>query len=93
MFFDGRRSHVHLTPDVPNYALLAEAYGGVGMVVTNEEELDTALAEALTASRTVVVDCRVDPAEQCFPMVPTGAAAVDMIEFEPSVVEEEAKAS
>ena len=33
MFFDGRRSHVHLTPDVPNYALLAEAYGGVGMVV------------------------------------------------------------
>ena len=36
MFFDGRRSHVHLTPDVPNYALLAEAYGGVGMVVTNE---------------------------------------------------------
>jgi acetolactate synthase-1/2/3 large subunit len=62
------------------------------MVVTNEEELDTALAEALTASRTVVVDCRVDPAEQCFPMVPTGAAAVDMIEFEPSVVEE-AKAS
>ena len=47
MFFDGRRSHVHLTPDVPNYALLAEAYGGVGMVVTNEEELDTALAEAL----------------------------------------------
>jgi acetolactate synthase-1/2/3 large subunit len=93
MFFDGRRSHVHLTPDVPNYALLAEAYGGVGMVVTNEEELDTALAEALTASRTVVVDCRVDPAEQCFPMVPTGAAAVDMIEFEPSVVEEEARAS
>ena len=33
MFFDGRRSHVHLTPDVPNYALLAEAYGGVGMIV------------------------------------------------------------
>ena len=27
------RSHVHLTPDVPDYALLAEAYGGVGMVV------------------------------------------------------------
>ena len=50
MFFDGRRSHVHLTPDVPDYALLAEAYGGVGMVVTNEEELDDALAEALTAA-------------------------------------------
>ena len=92
MFFDGRRSHVHLTPDVPNYALLAEAYGGVGMVVTNEEELDDALAQALTLQRTVVVDCRVDPVEQCFPMIPTGAAAVDMLEYRPPAVEE-AKAS
>jgi acetolactate synthase I/II/III large subunit len=92
MFFDGRRSHVHLTPDVPNYALLAEAYGGVGMVVTNEEELDDALAQALTLQRTVVVDCRVDPVEQCFPMIPTGAAAVDMLEYQPPAVEE-AKAS
>ncbi len=92
MFFDGRRSHVHLTPDVPNYALLAEAYGGVGMVVTNEEELDDALSQALTLQRTVVVDCRVDPVEQCFPMIPTGAAAVDMLEYRPPAVEE-AKAS
>jgi acetolactate synthase-1/2/3 large subunit len=92
MFFDGRRSHVHLTPDVPNYALLAEAYGGVGMVVTNEAELDEALTQALTLQRTVVVDCRVDPVEQCFPMIPTGAAAVDMLEYQPPAVEE-AKAS
>ena len=61
----------------------------VRILVADDHRL---FAEALTASRTVVVDCRVDPAEQCFPMVPTGAAAVDMIEFEPSV-EEEAKAS
>ncbi|HET8741354.1 MAG TPA: biosynthetic-type acetolactate synthase large subunit [Gaiella sp.] len=81
MFFDGRRSHVHLTNVLPDYAKLAEAYGGVGMVVTDESELEPALAEALTLGRTVVVDCRVDPAEQCFPMVPSGAAAVDMIEY------------
>ena len=36
MFFDGRRSHVHLTAQVPDYAKLAEAYGGVGMVVETE---------------------------------------------------------
>ena len=30
--------------------------------------------------RTTVVDCRVDPAEQVFPMIPAGAAALDMLE-------------
>jgi acetolactate synthase-1/2/3 large subunit len=81
MFFDGRRSHVHLTSQVPDYARLAEAYGGVGMVVTDEAELDAALGEALELDRTVVVDCRVDPAEQVFPMIPAGAAALDMLEY------------
>ena len=81
MFFDGRRSHVHLTSQVPDYARLAEAYGGVGMLVTDEAQLDAALGEALELDRTVVVDCRVDPAEQVFPMIPTGAAALDMLEY------------
>ncbi len=90
MFYDGRRSHVHLTTDVPNYAKLAEAYGGVGLVVQSEAELEPALAEALASGRTVVVDCRVDPAEQCFPMIPAGAAALDMVEYSETV---EAKAS
>jgi acetolactate synthase-1/2/3 large subunit len=81
MFFDGRRSHVHLTSQVPDYARLAQAYGGVGMVVTDEGELETALEEALGLGRTTVVDCRVDPAEQVFPMIPAGAAALDMLEY------------
>jgi acetolactate synthase I/II/III large subunit len=87
MFFDGRRSHVHLTTHVPDYAKLAEAYGGVGMVVESEADLEPALSEALTLGRTVVVDCRVDPAEQCFPMIPAGAAALDMIEYSDRVEE------
>ncbi len=81
MFFDGRRSHVHLTSQVPDYARLAEAYGGVGMVARDEGELDVALSEALASGRTAVVDCRVDPAEQVFPMIPAGAAALDMLEY------------
>ena len=90
MFYDGRRSHVDLTTSVPDYAKLAEAYGGVGMVVTDEAELEPALVKALGLGRTVVVDCRVDPAEQCFPMIPSGAAALDMIEYTDTL---EAKAS
>ena len=85
MFFDGRRSHVDLSGGVPDYVKLAEAYGGVGMLVESEEEFEPALREALALNRTVVIDCRVDPAEQCFPMIPAGAAAIDMVEYEEPV--------
>ena len=81
MFFDGRRSHVHLTQAVPDYAKLAEAYGAVGITVNEQDELRPALEEAFQCGRPVVIDVRVDPAEQCFPMIPGGAAAIDMLEF------------
>jgi len=64
---------------------LAEAYGGVGMRVDTEAEVEPALREALSLKRTVVIDCRVDPTEQCFPMIPAGAAAIDMVEYEEPV--------
>ena len=85
MFFDGRRSHVGLGADVPDYVKLAEAYGGIGLRVETEAEVEPALREALSLNRTVVIDCRVDPAEQCFPMIPAGAAAIDMVEYEEPV--------
>jgi acetolactate synthase-1/2/3 large subunit len=88
MFFDDRLSHVHLTHQVPDYAMLAEAYGAAGFTVSSEEELESALAEALSLGRTAVVDCRVDAREQCFPMIPAGAAAMELIEFEEAPAEE-----
>jgi acetolactate synthase-1/2/3 large subunit len=88
MFFEGRRSHVDLRGGVPDYVKLAEGYGGVGMLVTSEEEFEPALREALALDRTVVLDCRVDPEEHCFPMIPAGNAAIDMVEYEePTTVE------
>jgi acetolactate synthase-1/2/3 large subunit len=81
MFFDERLSHVHLTHQVPDYAQLAEAYGAAGFMVDTEDELEATLEAALTCGRTAVVDARVDPKEQCFPMIPAGAAALDLIEY------------
>ena len=65
---------------VPDYAQLAEAYGCAGFTVETEDELEAALAAAFDCGRTAVVDVRCDPEEKCFPMVPAGAAAVDVIE-------------
>jgi len=82
MFFDERFSEVHLTHHVPDYARLAEAYGAVGFTVESEDELGGALEEAMTCGRTAVVDARVDPREHCFPMIPAGAAALDLVEYQ-----------
>ncbi len=81
MFFDERFSQIELTHHVPDYAALAEAFGAKGLTVDREDQLDDALAEALACGRTAVVDCRVDPREHCFPMIPAGAAALDLVEY------------
>jgi acetolactate synthase-1/2/3 large subunit len=73
--------------------MLAVAFGGVGLVVTRVAVPAPALEEAFRLGKTVVVDCRVDPAEQCFPMIPSGAAALDMIEYVDTLEVKEAKAS
>jgi acetolactate synthase-1/2/3 large subunit len=81
MFYDSRFAETHLTHQVPDYAQLAEAYGCAGFTLSTEDELEGVLEEALNCGRTAVVDARCDPEEKCFPMIPAGAAATDVIEF------------
>jgi acetolactate synthase I/II/III large subunit len=81
MFFGERLSQIHLTHNVPDYARLAEAYGAVGLTVETEDELESTLEEALACGRTAVVDARVDSREHCFPIIPAGAAALDLVEY------------
>jgi acetolactate synthase-1/2/3 large subunit len=80
MFYAERFAQTHLTHAVPDYAQLAEAYGCAGFTVEAEEQLEEALAGAFSCGRSAVVDVRCDPEEKCFPMVPAGAAAIDVIE-------------
>jgi acetolactate synthase-1/2/3 large subunit len=80
MFYAERFAQTHLTRAVPDYAQLAEAYGCAGFTVENEDQLQDALHGAFTCGRTAVVDVRCAAEEKCFPMVPAGAAAVDVLE-------------
>ncbi|HZV48895.1 MAG TPA: biosynthetic-type acetolactate synthase large subunit [Candidatus Dormibacteraeota bacterium] len=80
MFFGGRRSQVRLGEALPDYARLAEAYGCVGLRAERPQEVDEVIAEALrTPDRTVVIDFRVDPAENCFPIVPAGKSNDEIV--------------
>jgi acetolactate synthase-1/2/3 large subunit len=81
LFYAERYAETHLTKQVPDYAQLAEALGAAGFMVDNEDDLDETLEAALDCGRTAVIDARVDPDENCYPMVPAGAASVDILEL------------
>jgi acetolactate synthase I/II/III large subunit len=81
LFYAERYAETHLTKQVPDYSQLAEALGCAGFMVDSEDDLDATLQAALDCGRTAVVDARVDPNENCYPMVPAGAASVDIIEL------------
>jgi len=48
--------------------------------VEKEKEVEEALKKALSINGPVVIDFRVDPEENVYPMVPAGAALYEMID-------------
>ena len=80
LFYEERFSEVYLPPDVPDYVLLAEAYGAVGLRASSVDEVETVIDKAMGVDdRPCVIDFRVDPREMCFPMVPAGASNDEVI--------------
>ena len=69
---------------------LAEAYGAHGIRVSDPADLDAAITEMIETPRAVIVDCLVDKAENCFPMIPSGKAHNEMILADDADVELEA---
>ena len=82
MFFEERRSHVHLTHAVPDYAALAEAYGAVGLHRLRRRRPRGGAGRGALVRPNRRRRRRVDAHEQCFPMIPAGAAALDMLEYD-----------
>ncbi|MBV9904821.1 MAG: acetolactate synthase 3 large subunit, partial [Alphaproteobacteria bacterium] len=74
----GRYSHSY-SEALPDFVKLAEAYGGVGLRASKPDELDAAILEMIASPKPVLFDCRVDPKENCYPMIPSGAAHNEMI--------------
>jgi len=62
-----------------NFVKIAEAYGAVGIRVTEKKQVREALEEALAIPKPVVLDFHIEPEENVFPMVPAGASLNQMI--------------
>jgi acetolactate synthase-1/2/3 large subunit len=74
----GRYAHSY-TEALPDFVKLAEAYHAVGIRCERPGDLDGAIAEMIKVNKPVIFDCVVDPAENCFPMIPSGRAHNEML--------------
>ncbi len=78
LFYEGRHSFTslntgHETQMIPDFVTLAEAYGALGIRVTQLEDVDAAIRRALeTNDRPVVIDFVVSRDSMVWPMVPQG---------------------
>ena len=74
----GRYSESYME-SLPDFVKLADAFGMVGLRATRPDELDDVIGEMIASDRPVIADIQVDPAENCFPMIPSGAAHNEML--------------
>ena len=74
----GRYSHSY-TDSLPDFVKLAEAYGCLGLRAIKPDELDQKIQEMVDYQGPVIFDCVVDQDENCYPMIPSGAAHNEML--------------
>ena len=78
LFYNKRYSQVELDC-FPQCELLAGAFGIKGRTVERPAQLDEALKEAMEEPGPYLLDVKVSPEENVFPMIPSGGAVNEMI--------------
>ncbi|TCZ64407.1 acetolactate synthase 3 large subunit [Roseicella aquatilis] len=75
----GSRYSESYSAALPDFVKLAESFHAKGIRVTRAEELDAGIREMLAHPGPVIADIAVAKDENCFPMIPSGAAHNEMI--------------
>ncbi|TAK98836.1 MAG: acetolactate synthase 3 large subunit [Rhodospirillaceae bacterium] len=75
----GGRYSESYTDALPDFVKLAEAFGCVGLRVSDPAKVDETIEEMIAVKRPVVVDVVVDQKENCYPMIPSGKAHNEML--------------
>ena len=78
LLYGGRYSESY-TAALPDFVKLAEAYGARGLRATAPGEVDGLIDEMLALDGPVIADVCIDPTENCWPMIPSGAAHNEML--------------
>ena len=75
----GGRYSESYSDSLPDFVKVADAFGGVGLVAETVDDLDDVIEEMINTDRFVLADIRVKKDENCFPMIPSGAAHNEML--------------
>lgn len=75
----GGRYSESYSESLPDFIKVAEAFGGVGLRAETLDQLDDVILEMLETDRFVLADIMVKKDENCFPMIPSGAAHYEML--------------
>lgn len=79
LFYGGRYSYTDMSHQ-PDFVKLAEAYGAIGIRVTDEADVERVLQEALQVTdRPVIIDFWVDREADVYPMVAPGSSLFNML--------------
>ncbi len=79
-FYDKRFSSTTLDR-ATDFVALAEAYGAMGINVTDVSQVDEAITRALESTdRPVIINFEIDCDDKVFPLVPPGASIAELIE-------------
>ncbi|MCO5069805.1 MAG: acetolactate synthase 3 large subunit [Rhizobiaceae bacterium] len=73
-----RLSHSY-TEAMPDFVLMAQAFGAHGIRCEKPGDLDDAIQEMIDVKKPVLFDCRVANLANCFPMIPSGKAHNEML--------------
>lgn len=79
LFWDARYAYTDLTPGMPDFMKLAEAYGAEGIRVTKPEEVRPAIKRAIKSRKPCILEFVITGEQGVFPMVPPGKGLQDMI--------------
>jgi len=79
LFFKGRYSQTTLGDEV-DFVKLAAAYGIKGVRITDNDQVEQTLKDALSKLEPIVIECEINSDEKVFPIVPPGAAIDDLID-------------
>ncbi len=75
----GKRYSESYMESLPDFVKLADTFGMVGLRATSVVDLDDLIKEMISIDRPVIADVQVDQKENCFPMIPSGAAHNEML--------------
>jgi acetolactate synthase-1/2/3 large subunit len=78
-FYEERYSSSNMEVGMPDFELLAKAYGIKSMVIRDRSELAAGIATMLAHEGPVLMDVRVSRNENCYPMIAPGKSNAQML--------------